>query len=74
MKIKDAIKYLQDLEAQGETDIVMATWEKEAFEFQGDIETWNYFCDRVDDDMDWSGTQESLDFLLTEIINEEDDD
>ena len=74
MKIKDAIKYLQDLDAQGETDIVMATWEKEAFEFQGDNETWEYFCDRVDHKMDWSYAHEDLEDRLTEILNEDNDD
>ena len=65
MKIEDAIKYLEELKAQGETDIIMATWEKEAFTI--DEVDWQYFCDRVDDDMDWSYTHDGLEHILTEI-------
>ena len=66
MKTKEAIKYLQTLDS--ESDIIMATWDKDAFPDLAD-EDWSYAVDRVDDRMDWAQTHADIERTIEYVLD-----
>ena len=68
MKITAAIKRLQDLEKEGETDLIVAWWDADAF---GNPVDWEYLCDTLDYKMDWSGTHDKIQTMITYILNKQ---
>jgi hypothetical protein len=59
MRIKQAIKELQELEKHGVKNIILAFWEADGFEKEDD-ESWAEDVEIVEDSFDWSATHEDL--------------
>ena len=59
MKIKQAIKQLQELEKDGVKNIILAFWEADNFDREDDKD-WAEDVELVDDSFDWSATHEDL--------------
>ena len=59
MKIKQAIKELQELEKNGVKNIILAFWEADDFDREDD-KSWAEDVEIVDDSFDWSATHEDL--------------
>ena len=59
MKIKQAIKQLQELEKDGVKNIILAFWEADDFDREDD-KSWAEDVEIVDDSFDWSATHEDL--------------
>jgi len=59
MKIKQAIKELQELEKNGVKNIILAFWEADNFDREDD-KAWAEDVEIVDDSFDWSATHEDL--------------
>ena len=59
MKIKQAIKELQELEKNGVKNIILAFWEADNFDREDDKD-WAEDVEIVDDSFDWSATHEDL--------------
>lgn len=60
MKIKQAIKYLEESLKDGEEDIIVAWWDKESSPVSTDLVDWKEQCEIIDDNMDWAGTHEEM--------------
>ena len=59
MKVKQAIKLLSELDP--EESIVIATWEKGAFEgIVQDDDDWEAIAQSATDEVDWSGAHEDI--------------
>ena len=59
MKIKQAIKELQELEKNGVKNIILAFWEADNFDREDDKD-WAEDVEIVDDSFDWSATHDDL--------------
>ena len=59
MKIKQAIKQLQELEKDGVKNIILAFWEADNFDREDDKD-WAEDVEIVDDSFDWSATHDDL--------------
>jgi hypothetical protein len=74
MKIQDAINGLQNLLDAGETDVVIAWWERCVFEDMQEKtiskSDFAYAAEQVDDNMEWSHTYEQVEKILFGAIAE----
>lgn len=66
MKIKQAIKELQELEKQGVKNIILAFWEAEDFDREDD-KSWAEDVEIVDESLDWSATHEDLNTFMESL-------
>jgi hypothetical protein len=69
MKIDEAIKRLNDAKEEGIKSIVIAWWEASAFEKEdgvpfSDDDTWERLIESFEDQVDWSRSQEDIQFLI----------
>lgn len=69
MKIDEAIKRLNDAKEEGIKSIVIAWWEASAFETKdgvtfSDDDTWERLIESFEDQIDWSRSQEDIQFLI----------
>lgn len=63
MKIKEAIKDLQEMEKAGVKNIILAYWEAEDFN-RDDDRTWAKDVKIVENNFDWSTSNGELDAYL----------
>lgn len=66
MKIKQAIKELQNLEKEGVKNIILAFWEAEDFD-RDDDKDWVEDVELVDDSFDWSNAHEELNTFIESL-------
>jgi hypothetical protein len=66
MKIKQAIKELQELEKAGVKNIILAFWEAEGFDREDDND-WAEDVEIVDDSFDWSNAHEELNTFIESL-------
>jgi hypothetical protein len=66
MKIREAIKALQEEEKNGTKNVIMAYWTAESFEREDDT-AWQEDLEIIDTDMDWSNAHEDLQSALDSL-------
>jgi hypothetical protein len=66
MKIKQAIKELQELEKAGVKNIILAFWGAEDFDREDDKD-WAEDVELVDDSFDWSNAHEELNIYIESL-------
>jgi hypothetical protein len=66
MKIKQAIKELQNLEKEGVENIILAFWEAYDFDREDDSD-WAEDVEIVEDSFDWSNTHEDLNTFIESL-------
>jgi hypothetical protein len=66
MKIKQAIKQLQELEKAGVKNIILAFWGAEDFDREDDKD-WAEDVELVDDSFDWSNAHEELNIYIESL-------
>lgn len=66
MRIKQAIKELQNLEKEGVKNIILAFWEAYDFDREDDSD-WAEDVEIVDDSFDWSNTHEDLNTFIESL-------
>jgi hypothetical protein len=66
MKIKQAIKELQELEKAGVKNIILAFWGAEDFDREDDKD-WAEDVEIVDDSFDWSNAHEELNIYIESL-------
>ena len=71
MKVKEAIKMLKNMNR--EDSIVLAFWEKDAFEgvVEKSEKDWPWVADRLSYDFDWSCTHDQLSFMVEKLLEED---
>ena len=69
MTIDYAIKLLKDAKKDGVDHIIFAYWDASNFELK-DNKDWAWIADRVEDDFDWSSTNEAIESFMGSFSEE----
>ena len=66
MKIEDAIQMLVEAKNNGTKNIILAYWESDIFQKNDDGE-WAEIAEQVEDQMDWSITNDGIESLIESL-------